>query len=143
MTIVSTRSIAGSVGGHRRLELVAQVREVRPWVDRAADDALHGLSRRELPAERVDVLAQPRVQLVEVAALDLLVDIEDRRAGLLPDLDGEDGAEQVGGEVPEAAVGPVRVLEKAELVIRDGDPQELFEARVPRVGEILHGELSR
>src|SRR3990170_4671396 len=64
MTIVSTRSIAGSVGGHRRLELVAQVREVRLWVDRAADDPLDGLGRRELPAERVDVLAQPHVQPV-------------------------------------------------------------------------------
>src|SRR4029453_19073915 len=54
------------------LGLVAQVREVGLRVDRPADRSLDRLRRRQLAAERVDRVAEPSVQLGELAALDLL-----------------------------------------------------------------------
>src|SRR5262249_14224419 len=87
-----------------------------------------------------DRLAQPLVQLGEIAAFDLLVEARDRLPRLLPDLHREDRAEQVRGEVAEATAGPVRILQDAERVVRDGEAQQLLEPGVPGVREILDGK---
>ena len=120
--------------------IAAEVGEVRLGVDRAAHRALDRLGRRELAAQRVDGLAEPRVQLGEVPALDLLVDRGDLRAEPIPDLDREHGPEEVRREVPEPAARPVRILQDAVCVVRDRDAHELLEARVPGVGQVLHRE---
>src|SRR5436309_3461828 len=66
--------------------LGAEVAQVRLGVDRPAGDALERLPGCELPAERVEVVAQPGAELAEIACFDLCVHVREPLHELLPDL---------------------------------------------------------
>ena len=89
-----------------------------------------------LPAHRVNVVAQPGVEIREVALLHALLDVRDRLGRLLPDLHREDAPEQVRREVAEVAGRPVAVLEDSLTVVGHLQPEELLEARIPGLGEV-------
>src|SRR5579884_3740491 len=77
---------------------------------------LQKLVHGDLGPDAVDVLAQPPEEPGELPARDLLVEMRDLGAQALVELYGDDGAERIGGEVPERAHGPVDVLQAALVV---------------------------
>src|SRR3954447_22725773 len=77
------------------LELVAQVGDQRRDSQLLAGDPLQQLARLEHAAVAMHVLAQPRAQRREVAALELLLDVRQIDADALPQLRGHQVADRV------------------------------------------------
>src|SRR5438477_8758108 len=92
-------------------QLLPQVPDVRLGIDAAAGDTLDRLLRRELRTQAVEVLAEPLPEVVELAALEALVQIAEILERAFPDLHGHDIAERIRREVAERAARPVHVLQ--------------------------------
>ena len=78
-----------------------------------AGEPLDRLLRRQLASERVEVVAQPVGERQQVAGGELVVEVGERLADDVPDLERDDVAERVGREVADPAARPVDVLQDA------------------------------
>ncbi len=89
----------------------------------------------------VDVGLEPLIEAGEVGVLDVLAESGEVFGGGFEELCGEDVAEGVGGEVTDAAAGPVDVLEDAFAVGGGRDAEGGLHFGVPGGGGVLDGEL--
>src|SRR5213592_3697945 len=124
------------LGSDARAVLGAEIREVRLRVDPVPGRTLERLLRRELPAVRMHVLAEPAAQRAELPALDLVFEIWNVLERFLPDLHRHDSPQQVGREVPNQSGGPVRVLEDTVRVVRDVHTEVVAHALVPDLRKV-------
>src|SRR6202011_191795 len=114
---------ASDDGSADTAELPLEVAQIRRRVDAAPRHALQEVLRHEGAAVPVHVLAKPLAERRELAALELLVEVAEVGLDALPELNGDDVAEGVRGEVAEAHVGPVDVLEDAAGEIGRIEPE--------------------
>src|SRR5829696_5598901 len=116
--------------------LPAQIAQVRLRVEPTAGDPLDQLARHVLAAMPPEILAQPRGERAELAALELVVQTGDVGRHPLPKLAGDDGAERVGGEVADHADRPMHVLEHADGIVRRLDAEVLLHPLVPDLRQV-------
>ena len=88
-------------------------------------------------------LAQPLPQRLELAPLDLRVEVGELLAQHVPELRGDQVAQRVGGEVAEQPGAPVDVLEHALRVVRHVQAEQPVHALVPGVREVVHADACR
>ena len=87
-------------------------------------------------------LAQPLAQRAELAVLELLVEVAEVGLRALPELDRDDVAERIGGEVAHRHVRPVDVLQHADHDVGRLQPEVFAHLGVERLGKILERELA-
>ena len=85
----------------------------------------------------VDIFAQPGQQAAELALFDLPLQVGEVAADLFPQLDGDEVAEGVGGEVADHPAGPVDILHHAIGVAGRGQAEEILHALVPGGGQVF------
>ncbi len=119
--------------GSEGVQLLAQIAEVRLRVDRAADHALDRLCGRELAPERVQVLAEPVVQLARTPrARSALRRPGAPRAPSPRSAPRERFPAGTWGSSRRAA-RPVRVLQDADRVVRHLEAHELRRSACSRL----------
>ncbi len=84
------------------------------------------------------VVAQPADQAGEAAGRELLVEVGHLGPQRLVELCGDEAAERVRGEVSEAALRPVHVLQAALGVVHRAQTEARLEPLAPRAGQVAH-----
>ena len=85
----------------------------------------------------VEPVAQPAVELAELARLELRLEIGNRALDVPPDLNRDRVPERVGREVAVRGARPVHVLEDAARVVGNLDAEQIEHAGVPRLRQLL------
>ncbi len=90
----------------------------------------------------VDVRPKPVQQGREVAHGEAVLQVGEGFQGGVEKLGGVKGAQGVGGEIAEAAEGPMHILEAAQAVIGHFQTHVLLEDLVPGCGDVAHGQIA-
>ena len=124
-----------------RRELFAEVAVEGGGGDSLAGDAVDEVGSWVAAALAVDFGLEPVTQGLKLAAGEGGFEVAEFLCSLIEELGGEDVAEGIGGEVAEAAEGPVDVLEDAFAVGGGDDAEVLAHFFVPGGGGVGDGEV--
>mmetsp|Transcript_13297 Transcript_13297/g.46002 ORF Transcript_13297/g.46002 Transcript_13297/m.46002 type:complete len:225 (-) Transcript_13297:1089-1763(-) len=123
--------------------LGVQVVHIHLRVERLARDGLAQLVRGGVQRPLAVYLGpEPLAQGLQVPLGHHPLHVPELLPRLLVELARVHGPQGVAGEVAERAVGPVHVLQHAEGVVGRHDAEELLHLRLPRRGEVPHGEVA-
>lgn len=121
-------------------EFLLEVGEVVVGGEGFSGGFLDELLRGEFAAELVEAGAEPFAEGGVDAGAEVGIEGGESASGGGEELGGEDGAEGVGGEVADAAAGPVDVLEDAFAIGGGRDGEVFFHAVIPGGGCVVDGE---
>jgi hypothetical protein len=118
-------------------EFLVEVFDVGAAIDLGTSDPFHQFLGLVFLAMAVNPVFQPGMQFFELTFPDLIVKVGDLFVDDLPNLEGDEVTEGVGGEVAEIAKGPVNVLEDSFGVVLGGDAEIFFETGVPYLRQVF------
>src|SRR5947209_7787727 len=136
--MTAIRKGAGSQSVQGRV-LVAKVLYQRAMAQGPAGTAAAQLGGAPALAGTMDLLVEPALEAGELAAAQVVLQVEEVKASGQHQLGGVEVAERIRRKIAEPAEAPVDVLQASLRVGLDLQPEELPNLLVPRDGQIGDG----